>query len=65
MDHDFFKYLIKKLDLFRRIVGWILLLQDFNYEVVVKSKKFTLYVDFSFKASRSEGCERYFCKVFG
>jgi hypothetical protein len=38
-DHNSLKYLVNKLDLSRRIARWILLLQEFNYEVVVKSGK--------------------------
>lgn len=38
-DHNSFKYLVSKPDLFGRIARWILLLQEFNYEVVVKSGK--------------------------
>ena len=38
-DHDSLKYLINKPDLSGRIARWILLLHEFNYEVVVKSGK--------------------------
>jgi len=39
MYHDSLKYLVNKPDLSGRIARWILLLQEFNYEVVVKSSK--------------------------
>ena len=39
MDHDSLKYLVNKLDLSGWIVRWILLLQEFNYEVMVKPGK--------------------------
>jgi len=39
MDHDSLKYLVNKPDLSGRIARWILLLQEFNYEVVVKPEK--------------------------
>lgn len=39
IDHDSLKYLVNKPDLSGRIARWILLLQEFNYEVVVKSGK--------------------------
>jgi len=38
-DHDSLKYLVNKPDLSGRIARWILLLQEFDYEVVVKSGK--------------------------
>ena len=38
-DHDSLKYLVNKPDLSGRIARWILFLQEFNYEVVVKSGK--------------------------
>ena len=38
-DHDSLKYLVNKPDLSGRIARWILLLQEFNYEVVVKAGK--------------------------
>ena len=39
MDHDSLKYMVNKPDLSRWIARWILLLQEFNYEVVVKPSK--------------------------
>ena len=36
-DHDSLKYLVNKPDLSDQIARWILLLQEFNYEVVVKA----------------------------
>ena len=39
MDHDSLKYLVNKLDLSGRRARWILLLQVFNYEVMVKPRK--------------------------
>ena len=38
-DHDSLKYLVNKPDLSGRIARWILLLQEFNYEVMVKPGK--------------------------
>lgn len=38
-DHDSLKYLVNKLDIFGWIARWILLLQELNYEVVVKPGK--------------------------
>ena len=38
-DHDLLKYLVNKPDLSGHIERWILLLQEFNYEVVVKPGK--------------------------
>ena len=38
-DHNSLKYLVNELDLSGRIARWILLLQEFNYEVVVNSRK--------------------------
>jgi hypothetical protein len=45
-DHDSLKYLVNKLDLSGRIARWILLLQEFNYEVVVKSGKANSNADY-------------------
>ena len=45
-DHDSLKYLVNKLDLLGRIARWILLLQEFNYKVVVKLGKANSNVDF-------------------
>ena len=45
-DYDSLKYLVNKLDLSRRIVRWILLLQQFNYEIVVKPRKANSNADF-------------------
>ena len=53
-DHDSLQYLLNKLDLSGRIARWILLLQEFNYEVVVKPGKANSNVDF---LSRQRGQE--------
>ena len=45
-DHDSFKYLVNKLDLSGKITRWILHLQEFIYEVVVKLGKANSNVDF-------------------
>ena len=45
-DHDSLKYLENKPDLSKRIARWILLLQEFTYEVVVKSGKTNANADF-------------------
>ena len=54
MDHDSLKYLVNKPDLSGRIARWILLLQEFNYEVVVKSGKSNSNADY---LSRQRGEE--------
>ena len=46
MDHDSLKYLVNKPDLSRRIARWILLLQEFTYEVLVKPGKSNANADF-------------------
>jgi len=46
MDHDSLKYLVNKSDLSGRIARWILLLQEFNYVVVVKSGKANVNADY-------------------
>ena len=38
-NHDSLKYLVNKPNLSGRIARWILLLQEFNYKVVVKPGK--------------------------
>lgn len=53
-DHDSLKYLVNKPDLSGRIARWILLLQEFNYEVVVKSGKANANADY---LSRQRGKE--------
>ena len=53
-DHDSLKYLVNKPDLSGRLARWILLLQEFNYEVVVKSGKSNLNADY---LSRQRGPE--------
>jgi hypothetical protein len=45
-DHDSLKYLMNKPDLSGRIARWILLLQEFNYEVVIKSGKANSNTDY-------------------
>ena len=45
-DHDSLKYLVNKPDLSGRIARWILLLQEFNYEVVVKPGKANANADY-------------------
>lgn len=54
-NHDSLKYLVNKLDLSARLARWIQLLQEFNYEVVVKSGKSNLNIDF---LSQQRGPER-------
>ena len=54
MDHDSLKYLVNKPDLSGRIARWILLLQEFNYEVVVKPGKANANADY---LSRQRGTE--------
>ena len=53
-DHESLKYLVKKLDLSGRIARWVLLLQEFNYKVVVKPGKANSNADF---LSRQRGQE--------
>ena len=53
-DHDSLKHLMNKPDLSVRIAKWILLLQEFNYEVVVKPTKAKSNADFM---SRQRGPE--------
>jgi len=53
-DHDSLKYLVNKPDLSGRIARWILLLQEFDYEVVVKSGKANSNADY---LSRQRGKE--------
>lgn len=45
-DHDSLKYLVNKPDLSGRIARWILLLQEFDYEVRVKAGKANTNADF-------------------
>jgi hypothetical protein len=45
-DHDSLKYLVNKPDLSGRIARWILFLQEFNYEVVIKSGKANSNADY-------------------
>ena len=53
-DHYSLKYLVNKPDLSGRIARWILLLQEYNYEVVVKSGKSNSNADY---LSRQRGEE--------
>jgi hypothetical protein len=53
-DHDSLKYLVNKPDLSGRIARWILLLQEFNYEVIIKSGKANSNADY---LSRQRGEE--------
>jgi len=53
-DHNSLKYLVNKPDLSGRIARWILLLQEFNYEVVVKSGRANSNADY---LSRQRGPE--------
>ena len=53
-DHDSLKYLVNKPDLSNRIARWILLLQEFNYEVMVKPGKANANADY---LSRQRGTE--------
>jgi hypothetical protein len=49
MDHDALKHLVNKPNLSGRIARWIILLQEFNYEVRVKpGKANSLDVDMEF-----------------
>jgi hypothetical protein len=45
-DHDALKHLVNKLDLSGRIARWIILLQEFNYEVQVKPGKSNSNADY-------------------
>ena len=54
IDHDSLKYLVNKPDLSGRIARWILLLQEFNYEVVVKARKANANADY---LSQQQGIE--------
>ena len=56
-DHDSLKYLVNKLDLSRRIARWILLLQKFNYEIVVKPGKANLNAEFLLRQRGQEAVE--------
>jgi hypothetical protein len=53
-DHDSLKYLVNKPDLSGRIATWILFLQEFNYEVVIKSDKANSNADYLFRQRGEE-----------
>ena len=53
-DHDSLKYLVNKSNLSGRITRWIFLLQEFNYEVMVKPGKANANADY---LSRQRGTE--------
>ena len=53
-DHNSLKYLVNKLDLSGRITRWILLLEEFNYEVVVKPGKTKSNADYLFRQRGTE-----------
>jgi len=53
-DHDSLKYLVNKPDLLGRITRWILLLQEFNYKVVVKPGKANVNTDYLSKQRGQE-----------
>ena len=56
-DHDSLKYLVNKPDLSERIARWILLLQEFNNEVVVKSGKSNSNADYLSRQRGEEAVE--------
>ena len=56
-DHDSLKYLVNKPDLSGRIARWILLLQGFNYEVVVKPGKANANADYLSRQRGEEALE--------
>jgi hypothetical protein len=45
IDHSMLRYLVKKLVLGGRICRWLLLLQEYDFEVIVKPRKFNLGLD--------------------
>jgi hypothetical protein len=45
-DHTSLKYLVNKLDLLGRLARWVLLLQEFDFEVQVRSGKHHENADF-------------------
>ena len=45
-DHDAIKYLVNKTDLSGRIARWVLLLQEFKYEIKVKAGKSNANADY-------------------
>ena len=53
-DHNSLKYLVNKPDLSGRIARWIILLQEFNYEVVVKPGKANSNADYLFRQRGKE-----------
>ena len=53
-DHDSLKYLVNKPDLSGQIAKWILLLQEFNYKIVVKPGKENLNADYLSKQRGKE-----------
>ena len=56
-DHDSLKYLVNKSDLFGRIARWILLLQEFNYEVIVKPGKANSNADYLSRQREAEALD--------
>ena len=56
-DHDSLKYLVNKSDLSGRIARWILLLQEFNYKVIVKPGKANANADYLSRQRRTEALE--------
>ena len=45
VDHDAFKYLINKPDLSGRLARWVLLLQEFDFTIVIRPGKSHCYAD--------------------
>ena len=62
-DHDSLKYLVNKPDLSGRIARWILLLQEFNYEVVVKPGKANSNANFLSRQRGQEAVEDISAKL--
>ena len=56
-DHNSLKYLVNKPDLSGQIARWIFLLQEFNYEVVVKAKKANANADYLLRQRGTEVVE--------
>ena len=56
-DHDSLKYSVNIPDLSRRIAKWILLLQEFNYKVVVKLGKANANADYLSRQRGNEALE--------
>ena len=54
VDHQALLHMVKKLDLSRKMVGWVLLLQEFDYTIIHTPSRIHMVTDYLSRLENGE-----------